>query len=111
MLCLQITKLACNMQLKTVYSHDCVCVYIVQESDFTFCLRVSMKMDNIRAAFIRKVPILQWLPKYDGQTALADLIAGITVGLTLIPQSIAYAALANLSPQVKSKKPKGSCQI
>ncbi|GLV44590.1 Epidermal stripes and patches [Carabus blaptoides fortunei] len=45
------------------------------------------------------MPILQWLPKYDGQTALADFIAGITVGLTLIPQSIAYAALANLSPQ------------
>lgn len=29
-----------------------------------------------------------------------DVIAGITVGLTLIPQSIAYAGIAQLAPQV-----------
>ncbi|XP_065173234.1 sodium-independent sulfate anion transporter-like [Atheta coriaria] len=45
------------------------------------------------------VPILGWLPHYNTETALGDLIAGITVGLTLIPQSIAYAALAGLEPQ------------
>lgn len=50
--------------------------------------------------FTKKIPILSWLPQYNGHTALADLVAGITVGLTLIPQSIAYAALADLSPQV-----------
>ncbi|XP_025200768.1 sodium-independent sulfate anion transporter-like isoform X2 [Melanaphis sacchari] len=32
--------------------------------------------------------------------AMGDMIAGITIGLTMIPQSIAYASLANLSPQV-----------
>lgn len=47
------------------------------------------------------VPILGWLPHYNTETALGDLIAGITVGLTLIPQSIAYAALAGLEPQVR----------
>lgn len=50
---------------------------------------------------LRRLPILEWLPKYTTQTAVADLVAGITVGLTLIPQSIAYAALADLSPQVR----------
>ncbi|XP_017784961.1 PREDICTED: sodium-independent sulfate anion transporter-like isoform X2 [Nicrophorus vespilloides] len=44
-------------------------------------------------------PIVQWLPKYTIQKAVCDLIAGITVGLTLIPQSIAYAALAGLGPE------------
>lgn len=29
-----------------------------------------------------------------------DLIAGVTVGLTLIPQAIAYAGIAQLGPQV-----------
>jgi MFS superfamily sulfate permease-like transporter len=31
-----------------------------------------------------------------------DIIAGITVGLTVIPQSIAYANIAELPPQVSN---------
>ena len=49
----------------------------------------------------KKVPILDWLPKYDVQTGVSDLIAGVTVGLTVIPQGIAYALIAKLPPQVK----------
>lgn len=51
-----------------------------------------------------KLPILTWSVKYDLNKAISDLIAGITVGLTLIPQSIAYASLAGLEPQVKTIK-------
>ncbi|XP_049820326.1 sodium-independent sulfate anion transporter-like isoform X2 [Aethina tumida] len=47
----------------------------------------------------KKIPILQWSQEYNVDKALADLVAGITVGLTLIPQSLAYAALAGLEPQ------------
>ncbi|XP_047505407.1 sodium-independent sulfate anion transporter-like isoform X2 [Pieris napi] len=47
----------------------------------------------------RRLPILEWAPKYDQTKAVADLIAGITLGLTLVPQSIAYASLANLPVQ------------
>lgn len=47
----------------------------------------------------RRLPILQWAPRYDRLTATADLVAGVTLGLTLVPQSIAYAALANLPVQ------------
>lgn len=43
--------------------------------------------------------MLTWAPTYDRESALADLIAGITLGLTLVPQSIAYATLANLPVQ------------
>lgn len=45
-------------------------------------------------------PIVQWSKSYDVSTGIGDLIAGITVALTLIPQSIAYASLAGLEPQV-----------
>ena len=34
-----------------------------------------------------------------GGTLVADLIAGITVGLVLVPQAMAYAALAGMSPE------------
>lgn len=37
--------------------------------------------------------------RYSGNFALCDLIAGVTVGLTVIPQGIAYALVANLPPQ------------
>lgn len=46
------------------------------------------------------LPILRWSKSYDLRTAIGDLIAGITVALTLIPQSIAYASLAGFEPQV-----------
>ena len=43
----------------------------------------------------RFLPFLKWFPM-DGETIRADLIAGVTVALVLIPQSMAYAQLAGL---------------
>ncbi len=43
----------------------------------------------------RLLPFLSWLP-LRGTNVKADLIAGITVALVLIPQSMAYAQLAGL---------------
>jgi len=40
------------------------------------------------------------MPKYNADDAVGDLVAGITVGLTVIPQSLAYGNLAGLPPQV-----------
>ncbi len=40
-------------------------------------------------------PFLRWFPM-SGQTLRSDLIAGITVALVLVPQSMAYAQLAGL---------------
>ncbi|XP_063230914.1 sodium-independent sulfate anion transporter-like isoform X2 [Bacillus rossius redtenbacheri] len=57
-----------------------------------------------RALFSRKtlnkrLPVLSWLPRYNAQDAVGDLVAGLTVGLTVIPQSLAYANIANLPAQ------------
>ncbi|XP_049699793.2 sodium-independent sulfate anion transporter isoform X3 [Helicoverpa armigera] len=53
-------------------------------------------MERARAVLARRLPLLRWLPQYSRVAALADLVAGVTLGLTLVPQSIAYAALADL---------------
>ncbi|CAH2086824.1 unnamed protein product [Euphydryas editha] len=45
------------------------------------------------------VPITTWLPKYNITLLIQDIIAGITVGLTAIPQGIAYAIVAGLPPE------------
>lgn len=43
-------------------------------------------------------PFLQWLPNYKKNWFSKDLIAGITVGIILIPQGMAYAMIAGLPP-------------
>lgn len=48
----------------------------------------------------QKVPVVQWLPKYSKAWLVGDLIAGITVGVLLIPQGLAFASLAGLPMQV-----------
>src|SRR5574340_70705 len=45
----------------------------------------------------RFLPFLSWFP-LRGEAVKIDLIAGITVALVLIPQSMAYAQLAGLPP-------------
>lgn len=44
------------------------------------------------------IPILEWLPNYNSSLFKGDLVAGITVGIILIPQGIAYALIAGLPP-------------
>ena len=43
-----------------------------------------------------KVPIIGWLPRYNPRWLLSDLIAGLTLGLMLIPQSLSYAKIADI---------------
>jgi SulP family sulfate permease len=44
------------------------------------------------------LPILKWLPNYNKVLFKGDLVAGVTVGIVLIPQGIAYALIAGLPP-------------
>lgn len=38
--------------------------------------------------------------RYSSHDAIGDFVAGITVGLTVIPQALAYAGIAGLDPAV-----------
>lgn len=46
-----------------------------------------------------KAPIVGWLPRYSPRWVLNDVIAGLTVGLMLIPQGLSYATLATIPVQ------------
>ncbi len=48
----------------------------------------------------RIVPAADWLRRYRGGELSADLVAAVIVTIMLIPQSLAYAMLAGLPPQV-----------
>lgn len=47
----------------------------------------------------RKLPVLSWLTAYKFSWLAQDALAGFTVGLTAIPQGIAYGIVAGLSPE------------
>ncbi|XP_011881298.1 PREDICTED: sodium-independent sulfate anion transporter-like [Vollenhovia emeryi] len=48
---------------------------------------------------VRRLPVLDWLPRYRPTWLLQDALAGITVGLTAVPQGIAYGTVAGLNPE------------
>jgi sulfate permease, SulP family len=47
----------------------------------------------------RFVPSVVWLPRYERRFLRFDVVAGATIWGLLVPESIAYAGLAGLSPQ------------
>lgn len=63
-------------------------------------------MNLVKLRFIKNVnnkfkvkklfPILEWLPTYKKEWLKGDLGAGLTVGVMLIPQGMAYASIAGL---------------
>lgn len=48
--------------------------------------------------FKKIFPILDWLPNYNKTWLSGDISSGLTVGIMLIPQGIAYAMIAGLPP-------------
>jgi SulP family sulfate permease len=56
-------------------------------------------MAGIRA-LRRYLPILEWAPLYSRSILTNDLLAAAIVTIMLVPQSLAYALLAGLPPQV-----------
>ena len=46
------------------------------------------------------LPVLEWGRRYDRATLVSDLVAALIVTIMLIPQSLAYALLAGMPPEV-----------
>lgn len=59
-----------------------------------------MERDLKPTGLTRYMPILSWLPGYPAGWLRFDLIAGLTAAAVVIPQAMAYAAIAGLPVQV-----------
>ena len=55
---------------------------------------------KLNAMFVQYLPVLTWGRTYTRQSFTNDLTAAIIVTIMLIPQSLAYAMLAGLPPQM-----------
>jgi sodium-independent sulfate anion transporter 11 len=65
-------------------------------------VRRKTKRTFTRKLMFKRLPVLRWLPLYTLADGVGDLVAGITVGLTIIPQALAYANIAGLPPEVSA---------
>ncbi|XP_076646088.1 sodium-independent sulfate anion transporter isoform X1 [Halictus rubicundus] len=83
------------MRQKYVSSRNCVANRANQRSQG----RSGTSRIDLKRLLLRRIPILAWLPVYNWSKLLQDTLAGVTVGLTAIPQGIAYAIVAGLPPQ------------
>ncbi|XP_076667228.1 sodium-independent sulfate anion transporter [Andrena cerasifolii] len=63
------------------------------------CLYERIKKTCRKKLLYKRVPIVAWSQTYRKDYIASDLVAGITVGLTVIPQAIAYANVAGLPLQ------------
>ncbi|KAF8162980.1 sulfate transporter family-domain-containing protein [Crassisporium funariophilum] len=54
---------------------------------------------GIKAYIISIFPILTWITRYNVGWLTGDLIAGLTVGMVVVPQGMSYAVLASLPPE------------
>ncbi|GAA3541523.1 SulP family inorganic anion transporter [Zobellella aerophila] len=50
-------------------------------------------------SWARLLPFLQWAPSVDGKVLRADLLAGLTNAVIVLPQGVAYALIAGLPPE------------
>lgn len=55
------------------------------------------KLPRATAVYLaNKVPIIWWLPHYHPSWLMQDFLAGLTIGVMLIPQGLAYAQIATI---------------
>jgi len=59
-----------------------------------------LQTDSGPTGLAKHVPILGWLPRYQPAWLRFDLVAGLTAAAVVIPQAMAYAAIAGLPIQV-----------
>lgn len=65
-----------------------------------FQTRKAKLKQNICKSSGKLIPFIKWISSYSMIDAIADFIAGFTIGLILIPQSVAYLAIVQLSAKV-----------
>lgn len=75
-------------------------------NDYTWTKVGSLTARGVRAApsaallyTSEKFPIIGWLPRYNYRWIVNDFVAGLTLALMLIPQSLAYAKIADIPVQ------------
>ncbi|OQV14561.1 Sodium-independent sulfate anion transporter [Hypsibius exemplaris] len=89
----------CVQRSKTSLTDAMICRVIIPPAFGPFAFRCPASKRSPSWIIRQILPFLTWMRAYHASFLEYDIIAGISVGLTVIPQSIAYAAIAGLPVQ------------
>ncbi|KAF2204637.1 sulfate permease [Delitschia confertaspora ATCC 74209] len=82
---------------ESVFSVSSADAYVEHEpSTAEWLHEITPSGEDIVNYLIRLFPFAHWITRYNVQWLIGDLVAGITVGCVVVPQSMAYAKLAQL---------------
>ncbi|KAL8982625.1 MAG: hypothetical protein Q9205_002914 [Flavoplaca limonia] len=85
---------------ESVYSVSSADTYVEQEpSTWEWICSVTPTGRGLLHWAYHLFPFVHWIGRYNLQWLYGDLVAGITVGCVVVPQSMAYAKLAELAPE------------
>ncbi|KAI9825779.1 MAG: Sulfate permease 2 [Phylliscum demangeonii] len=85
---------------ESIYSVSSASTYVEQEPTTLEWIRDQVPAPKDLFRYARNLfPFTHWITRYNGPWLIGDLIAGITVGIIVVPQSMAYAGLAQLAPE------------
>ena len=101
----------CRCSGRTFPRSMCSSHCLQEDSEYWYEARVCFPcVMDAKDYFIRKVPFVKWLRRYTPSKFLSDVIAGITVGLMVVPQALAYAKIADLPLEVRDMKDLRMCR-
>lgn len=76
-------------------------IYLEEEPTVVEWLKEQTPTTDDVVGYLRNLfPPIGWLPRYNLRWLLGDVVAGITIGLVVVPQAMAYALLAKQTASV-----------
>lgn len=85
---------------ESTYSVSTATTYVEEEPRTIEWIKDLFPNGRDMATYFRNLfPFTRWIGRYNVQWLMGDLVAGITVGAVVVPQSMAYAKLAELAPE------------
>ncbi|XP_039232378.1 sodium-independent sulfate anion transporter isoform X2 [Drosophila yakuba] len=100
------SEVSLDIPTNTLYHTSRDCIVQEEQGPKESCLEgtqscCSSLWSNIfrKKTLYKRFPILVWLPQYKKDYIFGDIVAGISVALTVIPQALAYAGIAGLDLQ------------
>jgi sodium-independent sulfate anion transporter 11 len=85
---------------ESTYSVDTADTYVEEEPTTLEWLHSFTPTSGTAVNYVQNLfPFTKWILCYNAQWLIGDLVAGITVGAVVVPQSMAYAKLATLPVQ------------
>ncbi|KAH8676738.1 putative sulfate permease 2 [Tricladium varicosporioides] len=85
---------------ESVFSSQTAATYVEEEPRSIEWVQDTLPSGPELVEYCRSLfPFLAWIGSYNLQWLAGDLVAGITIGAVVVPQGMAYAVLANLSPE------------